>query len=177
MKLVSCYSRECMKPANTSESLLRRTVWAVPSPTTFSPSPGTASAARTPTPDTLTFGVLSAVEKAVMVEGIEPATQAMARELQYAAWQEHRINTQPWLVTDLVTLGSPLTHGNLLLADKPAEFPGMRRERMLPTCPPPPPSEPGSQGSTESATHSRTAPRMGPVETRSSSRTMELSSP
>lgn len=41
-----------------------------------------------------------------------------------------------WRVTDLVTLGSPLAHATLLLANDPHEFEDRKRERELPTCPP-----------------------------------------
>jgi pimeloyl-ACP methyl ester carboxylesterase len=41
-----------------------------------------------------------------------------------------------WLVTDLVTLGSPLTYAPLLLADGLDDFESKRRLRELPICPP-----------------------------------------
>jgi len=87
-------------------------------------------------PDKPSFGALSAVETALSRAGTEPLATLPARGLQYAAWQEHRENTQPWLVTDLVTMGSPLTHGNVLMADRPEDFESMKRDRILPTCPP-----------------------------------------
>lgn len=45
-------------------------------------------------------------------------------------------NGQNWLVSDFVTLGSPLTHGDLLLAANRADFERRARERELPHCPP-----------------------------------------
>lgn len=89
-------------------------------------------------PDKPGFGALRAVENALSKNGREPVTIGAARGLQYAAWQEHRRNTQPWLVTDLVTMGSPLTHGNVLMADRRNEFASMTRDRIFPTCPPRP---------------------------------------
>jgi hypothetical protein len=41
-----------------------------------------------------------------------------------------------WLVSDLVTLGSPLAYARLLLADGRAELDAKVRLRELPTCPP-----------------------------------------
>jgi hypothetical protein len=43
-----------------------------------------------------------------------------------------------WLVTDLVTLGSPVAHATWLLADGGADLHTRIRERELPTCPPQP---------------------------------------
>jgi hypothetical protein len=44
---------------------------------------------------------------------------------------------RPWLITDLVTLGSPLTYAKFVLADSDAEF-DVRRTSLLelPSCPP-----------------------------------------
>jgi hypothetical protein len=42
----------------------------------------------------------------------------------------------PWRITDLVTLGSPLTYAEYLLAKKPGEFCERKRQREFPTCPP-----------------------------------------
>lgn len=41
-----------------------------------------------------------------------------------------------WLITDFVTLGSPLTYGAILLADSATDFSDKTRLRELPTCPP-----------------------------------------
>lgn len=59
-----------------------------------------------------------------------------AQRLQHAAWEELRANTQPWRVTDLVTVGSPLTHADYLLAGSRDELDGWKRDRILPACPP-----------------------------------------
>lgn len=56
----------------------------------------------------------------------------------WSVWGEMRRNTQPWLITDLVTAGSPLAHAALLLADSPAELEGMFLRRELAACPPRP---------------------------------------
>lgn len=41
-----------------------------------------------------------------------------------------------WLISDLVTIGSPLTHAEILLADGAGDLQGRCRARELPTCPP-----------------------------------------
>ena len=41
-----------------------------------------------------------------------------------------------WLITDFVTLGSPLAHASFLLARQPEEFAAKKTERELPVCPP-----------------------------------------
>lgn len=43
---------------------------------------------------------------------------------------------KPWLITDFVTLGSPLTHAEFLLARFEKEFERRKSDREIPTCPP-----------------------------------------
>ena len=43
---------------------------------------------------------------------------------------------QRWLISDFVTLGSPLTHAEFLLASSVADLHRRRREREIPTAPP-----------------------------------------
>lgn len=78
------------------------------------------------------FGPLRAVEREIR----NGADGEAGRSAQAAAWRQIRRNTQPWLVTDLITLGSPLTHAVSLMARDAAEFDQMVRDRVLPTCPP-----------------------------------------
>ena len=59
-----------------------------------------------------------------------------AQEIQWRAWRQQRLNTQPWLVTDLVTVGSPLTYADVLMAITPQAFEEAKRDRILPECPP-----------------------------------------
>jgi len=49
--------------------------------------------------------------------------------------EEHRLG-MPWKITDLVTLGSPLTYADFLLADEQYPLPDRLKDRELPTCPP-----------------------------------------
>ena len=50
-----------------------------------------------------------------------------------AEFNENGIN---WLVTDFLTLGSPLTHAEILLAKNKKDLTSKQKERELPTCPP-----------------------------------------
>lgn len=58
--------------------------------------------------------------------------QVMQEEL----WRIERKRGAPWLVTDLVTCGSPLAHASVLLATSKADLELRQREREWPTCPP-----------------------------------------
>jgi hypothetical protein len=58
------------------------------------------------------------------------------RQTTHAVHAEQLSNGDGWLVTDFVTMGSPLTHGALLLAKDRADFERRARERELPHCPP-----------------------------------------
>jgi hypothetical protein len=56
---------------------------------------------------------------------------------QYEAWMEYRRNGFEWLVSDLVTAGSPLASARLLLnLDKHTSFDDLVEDRIFPTCPP-----------------------------------------
>ncbi len=71
----------------------------------------------------------SKVTAAVSAEDVQP--------MQHAAWLEYRRNGFEWLVSDLVTAGSPLTHARWLLnLDEKTQFADLVRERSFPTCPP-----------------------------------------
>ncbi len=79
------------------------------------------------------FHSLRRVEKAA-AENLEDLRQA--QWLQHEAWKGMRVNTQPWLVTDLVTLGSPLAHAEFLMTRKAQSFQQLKRSRSLPASPP-----------------------------------------
>lgn len=55
---------------------------------------------------------------------------------QRALWIEQRNLGNPWLVTDLITLGSPLAHASFLFTKSKEELEMRQRERELPICPP-----------------------------------------
>jgi hypothetical protein len=63
------------------------------------------------------------------------------RDAQTGLWQEMRGLGNPWLVTDLITLGSPLAHAALLLADDKGQLREKQSQREFPTCPPVPDAE------------------------------------
>lgn len=61
---------------------------------------------------------------------------AQFQDAQRALWLEQRQIGIPWLVTDFVTLGSPLAHAALLLARDANDLRTRQHQRELPTCPP-----------------------------------------
>lgn len=58
------------------------------------------------------------------------------RRLQKMSWEELKEQGSPWLVSDFVTIGSPLTHAEFLLADGEEDLRSQQEKRILPTCPP-----------------------------------------
>ena len=62
------------------------------------------------------------------------------RDRQWSLWQDHRkkegFPPLPWLITDLVTLGSPLAHADVLIADGRSNLDRGICQREFPTCPP-----------------------------------------
>ena len=56
--------------------------------------------------------------------------------LQHAALQEARDQGSPWIITDFITLGSPLTHAEFLMARDEDDLRAQQGTRLLPTCPP-----------------------------------------
>ena len=61
---------------------------------------------------------------------------AQFQDAQRALWVEQRQIGIPWLVTDFVTLGSPLAHATLLLARDANDLRTRQEQREIPTCPP-----------------------------------------
>lgn len=57
-------------------------------------------------------------------------------DAQVNLWKELRWLGHPWLITDLITLGSPLTHAAMLLASDENDLRARQRQRELPTNPP-----------------------------------------
>lgn len=62
--------------------------------------------------------------------------QDRLRQAQHELWREYRAVGIPWLITDFITLGAPLAHGRLLMADNPEAFDLRTVEFEYPTCPP-----------------------------------------
>jgi len=75
------------------------------------------------------------VEKSAFFNKDEKHTVDFRRK-QHAAWFQQRVNCQPWLITDLVTLGSPLTYSDFLITANKSSFNQLKKARILPTCPP-----------------------------------------
>ena len=74
-------------------------------------------------------------------EALESAAEPIAAGQQFQRrqrelWQEQRGLGNPWLVTDLVTIASPLAYASMLLANTPAELRERQREMELPVAPP-----------------------------------------
>ena len=58
------------------------------------------------------------------------------QERQSACLAEFMAAGSPWIVSDFVTIGSPLTHAEFLLAQDESDLRVQQAERILPTCPP-----------------------------------------
>ncbi len=58
------------------------------------------------------------------------------QEQQSRALAEARAQGAPWIVSDFVTMGAPLTHAEFLMADSRDDLRARQRDRILPTCPP-----------------------------------------
>lgn len=58
------------------------------------------------------------------------------RSLQYKVHEEQKKNGETWLVSNLITLGSPLTYSDLLLAEDKDDLKRKQNQRELPMVPP-----------------------------------------
>jgi len=83
------------------------------------------------------FGV-ELVKNAASAENNNTLKQAryVYRNCQRSLWLEQRYQRFPWLVTDFITLGSPLAHAELLMANNASDFEQKKFQRELPLCPP-----------------------------------------
>ncbi|HSM19531.1 MAG TPA: hypothetical protein VK844_04080 [Hyphomicrobiales bacterium] len=75
-------------------------------------------------------------EMAVAAHKGEPPDLETYRATQRELFDELRELGNPWLITDFVTVGSPLTHAEFLLAKDHAELDRKIEQRELPTAPP-----------------------------------------
>ena len=66
----------------------------------------------------------------------ERLTPERYQDLQTAALKELNAQGATWQVSDFVTLGSPLTHAEFLLAESDEDLRARQEERLLATCPP-----------------------------------------
>jgi hypothetical protein len=90
---------------------------------------------RRVSPQPVIRDVISKAGEALRTDDGEGALAQFQRE-QVNAWREQRGLGNPWLITDFITLGSPLVHGTLLLARSKDDFESRMRQRELPGCPP-----------------------------------------
>jgi hypothetical protein len=51
-------------------------------------------------------------------------------------WEEQKGLQSPWRISDFISLGSPLTHAELLLSTKALNVDDLQELRELPRCPP-----------------------------------------
>ncbi|MBZ0090634.1 MAG: lipase family protein [Sulfuricellaceae bacterium] len=78
-----------------------------------------------------------AEEAKTMEEGeATPAKIETFQQSQHRLWQEFVKVGVPWRVTDFVTLGAPLAHAQLLMADNPEDFARKKAQYEYPCCPP-----------------------------------------
>lgn len=68
----------------------------------------------------------------------ESDVESATADTQKQLWEENRRLGMPWLISDLITLGSPLTHARSLLARSAADLQAKKRDLELPSCPPRP---------------------------------------
>jgi hypothetical protein len=73
------------------------------------------------------------------------------QESQHKLWRELRDLGNPWLVTDLITAGSPLYLAALLLAESESDLDRRQKQRELPKCPPVPEVPEQKNGKEESS--------------------------
>lgn len=60
----------------------------------------------------------------------------MFQQAQSAALENLQAIGSPWIVSDFITLGSPLTHAEFLISDDEKALTEAQAERRYPTCPP-----------------------------------------
>ncbi|MBV9631386.1 MAG: hypothetical protein JO230_25045 [Xanthobacteraceae bacterium] len=92
------------------------------------------------------FAALSDLERAGAALYNQPSGAAVANFLQAQQVLSHLLRVRPnpagnasdtrWLITDLVTLGSPLTHAEFLLANSKEDLDARKTGREFPTSPP-----------------------------------------
>lgn len=80
---------------------------------------------------------------------------------QHRLWREQRARGVPWLVTDFVTMGSPLAHGSLILDTPDASLARRQDDLELPTCPPMPSLNPAEVDDDREAAFYRAVLRRG----------------
>lgn len=73
------------------------------------------------------------------VEGLDEEQQrelAEFRDTQFKVWKNLRKQGNPWLITDFISVGTPMYLGDLLLTKNRAEFHKLVKTAGIPQCPP-----------------------------------------
>ena len=96
--------------------------------------------------------------------GLAPGEVEVFQHVQRRLWRECRDRGVPWLVTDFVTLGSPLAHGRLLLDTRASSLQRRQDDLELPTCPPMPSLAPSADADERSASFYPAVLRKGDLE-------------
>jgi len=68
--------------------------------------------------------------------GVRPKDEAASSPQRALFKQVLPAEERRWKISDLVTVGSPLTHAPILLAESVEDFEHLKKQRELPTCPP-----------------------------------------
>jgi hypothetical protein len=84
-------------------------------------------------PDSTDTQPALATYETLSVASLDPAAHLAA---QGELWEENIRLGSRWLISDMITLGSPLAHGQLLMADSAVDFERRKMQRELPCCPP-----------------------------------------
>jgi hypothetical protein len=58
------------------------------------------------------------------------------RAAQFSLWEELRRKQVPWLITDFITVGTPMYFADLLLTRNRSQFDVLRKRSEMPQCPP-----------------------------------------
>ncbi|MDO5740274.1 MAG: hypothetical protein Q4P07_09005 [Ornithinimicrobium sp.] len=96
--------------------------------------------------------------------GLHRGEVEIFQHVQHRLWREQRARGVPWLVTDFVTLGSPLAHGSLILDTPDASLTRRQDDLEFPTCPPMPSLNPAEVDDDREAAFYRTILRRGTQE-------------
>ncbi|WP_022925940.1 hypothetical protein [Serinicoccus marinus] len=96
--------------------------------------------------------------------GLERGEVDVFQDVQRRLWRECRQRGVPWLVTDFVTLGSPLAHGRLLLDTRASSLQRRQDDLELPMCPPMPSLAPTEEADDRSGAFYPTVLRKGELE-------------
>jgi len=87
-------------------------------------------------PDNFRQDVLKGLKTAI--KALDPGHVDEYQKYQQDLWFEQRAIGNTWLVTDLITVGSPLASAEMLLTHSNFELKELQDELDLPTCPPKP---------------------------------------